>query len=57
MGQNPNYNPYGQNMPDPNATPGTSYGQPVSPPPPPPGQGASPNYGPYTPNPPTPGPG
>ncbi len=54
MSQNPNYNPYGQNPPDPNAAPGTSYG---SPPPPPPGQ--IPNYGPYnpyTPNPPTPGP-
>jgi hypothetical protein len=47
MSQNPNYNPYGQNPPDPNATPGTSYGSP----PPPPGQsqGPAPDYGPYTP--------
>lgn len=57
MSQNPNYNPYGQNPPDPNATPGTSYGSP----PPPPGQSQGPasgygSYNPYTPNPPTPGP-
>jgi len=43
MSQNPNFNPYGQNSPDPDATPGTSYGPPGSPPPPP-GQGSSPNY-------------
>jgi hypothetical protein len=51
MSQNP-YDPYGQNQPDPNATPGTSYGSP----PVPPGQsqGSSPNYGPYTPSPPPP---
>lgn len=58
MSQNPNFNPYGQNSPDPHATPGTSYGPPGSPPPPPPGQ--DPSYGvynPYTPNPPTPGSG
>ncbi len=46
MSQNP-YNPYEQNPPDPNATPGTSYGSP----PPPPGQsqGTAPGYGPYSP--------
>ena len=55
MSQNSNYNPYGQNTPDPNATPGTSYGPAGSPPPPPPVPGASPNYGPYTPGPTVPG--
>jgi hypothetical protein len=46
MSQNPN-NPYEQNPPDPNATPGTYYGS--KPPPPGQGQGSAPNYGPYTP--------
>jgi hypothetical protein len=46
MSQNPN-NPYEQQPPDPNATPGTSYGSPT--PRPAPGQEPSPYYNPYTP--------
>ena len=43
---NPNSNPYGQNPPDPNYSPGTAYGGPPS--------GPGPNTNPYANNPPTP---